>query len=77
MQNDQAQCISFNKLNISQIFHLGFLIKPTISTNGNSPKTENKISPGIKKSVKGEECKNEIGIFSSALSGDISNKAPP
>ena len=78
MLYDQAQYISLNRLNCSASLFAGFLIKPMDIRQGTSPSMMNRITPGIKKSEKGECSKIDKGkppiIFPD---GEMINKKPP
>ena len=77
MQNDQAQCMSLNKFSLSHILQFGFLISAYIRIPGITPRTEKRISPGIKKLLNGEDPKFDKGNLISCPLGEISNAPPP
>ena len=78
MQKDQAQCMSLKKLKYSAILLSGFFINAHKVRQGKSPKTANKIIPGIKKSLKGDFSKIDNGNPPNNLpEGDIINAPPP
>ena len=71
------QCISLKILNCSAILDSGFLSKATISNEGITPRTENKITPGIKKLLKGIFLNSDKGNPNSSPSGEIISIIPP
>ncbi len=78
MQKDQAQCMSLKKLKYSAILLSGFFINAHKVRQGKSPKTANKIIPGIKKSLNGDFSKIDKGNPPNNLpDGDIINAPPP
>ena len=73
----QDQCISLNKLICSASFDSGFFSNAIISNRGISPRTKNKITPGIKKLLKGDFSNIDKGISNNSPLGEIINAPPP
>ena len=70
--------MSLKKLKYSAILQSGLFINAHAVRQGKSPKTLNKIIPGIKKSLKGEVSKIDNGNPPNNLpEGDIINAPPP
>lgn len=64
-------------LKIQQNLHTGFFIKANITQIGTTPRTVNKIMPGIKKLWKGELSIMDRGIPIISPVGEIINTIPP
>lgn len=78
MLNDQPQYISLKKLKYSANLLAGFLIKAIAKRQGESPRTKNRIMPGIKKSLNGEWSKIDKGKSPNNFpDGEIISNAPP
>jgi hypothetical protein len=78
MLYDQPQYISLKKLKCSANRLAGFLIKAHANRQGKIPKTKNRITPGIRKSLKGEWSRIDKGNpFNNFPDGEMMSNAPP
>jgi hypothetical protein len=62
---------------LPHILHPGLFIKAKTRIPGITPRTENRIIPGTRKSLKGEDPRFDRGILSNSPPGEMINNPPP